>query len=62
LRQSESKAASLRYGGARAKLLPLRSDARPDLARVGRIMNERLREIDALYKLVRDRGGKDNEQ
>jgi hypothetical protein len=25
-------------------------------------MNERLREIDALYKLVRDRGGKDDEQ
>jgi SAM-dependent methyltransferase len=33
-----------------------------DLERAGRIMNERLREIDALYKLVRDRGGKDTEQ
>jgi hypothetical protein len=30
-----------------------------DLERAGRIVNERLREIDALYKLVRDRGGKD---
>jgi hypothetical protein len=28
-----------------------------DLERAGRIVNERLREIDALYKLVRDRGG-----
>jgi len=33
-----------------------------DLERAGRIMNERLREIDALYKLVRNRGGKDTEQ
>ena len=33
-----------------------------DLERAGRIMNERLREIDALYKLVRDRGGKDTKQ
>ena len=33
-----------------------------DLERAGRIMNERLREIDALYKLVRDRGGNDNAQ
>jgi hypothetical protein len=33
-----------------------------DLERAGRIMNERLREIDALYKLVRDRGGKDTPQ
>ena len=33
-----------------------------DLERAGRIMNERLREIDALYKLVRDRGGKDTAQ
>jgi hypothetical protein len=33
-----------------------------DLERAGRIMNERLREIDALYKLVRDRGGKDPAQ
>jgi hypothetical protein len=30
-----------------------------DLERAARIMNERLREIDALYKLVRDRGEKD---
>jgi hypothetical protein len=30
-----------------------------DLERAGRIMSERLREIDALYKLVRDRSGKD---
>jgi hypothetical protein len=33
-----------------------------DLERAGRIVNERLREIDALYKLVRDRGAKDNGQ
>jgi hypothetical protein len=33
-----------------------------DLERAAKIMNERLREIDALYKLVRDRGGKDNER
>ena len=33
-----------------------------DLERAGRIVNERLREIDALYKLVRDRGGKDTTQ
>lgn len=35
------------------------SEIAADLERAGRIMNERLREIDALYKLVRDRGGKD---
>jgi hypothetical protein len=33
-----------------------------DLERAGRIMNERLREIDALYKLVRERGRKDSGQ
>jgi SAM-dependent methyltransferase len=33
-----------------------------DLERAARIMNERLREIDVLYKLVRDRGKKDTEQ
>jgi hypothetical protein len=45
---------------------PVRAASAPeiaaDLERAGRIMNERLREIDALHKLVRDRGGKDNEQ
>jgi hypothetical protein len=29
-----------------------------DLERVGKILNDRLRDIDALYKLVRDRGGR----
>jgi len=33
-----------------------------DLERAGRIMNERLRDMDALYKLILDRGGKDNAQ
>jgi hypothetical protein len=33
-----------------------------DLERAGRILNERLRDIDALYKLILDRGGKDNAQ
>ena len=33
-----------------------------DLERAGRIMSERLREVDVLYKLVCDRGAKDNEQ
>jgi SAM-dependent methyltransferase len=33
-----------------------------DLERASRIMNERLREIDALYKLVRDRRGKDTSE
>jgi len=31
----------------------------PDGSWAGRVLNERLREIDALYKLGRDRGGKD---
>jgi hypothetical protein len=53
---------------ARAPRTPLKAPAASapeiaaDLERAGRIMNERLREIDALHKLVRDRGGKDNEQ
>jgi SAM-dependent methyltransferase len=38
---------------------PSASEIAADLKRAGRIMNERLREIDALYKLVRDRRGKD---
>jgi hypothetical protein len=46
-------------GGARAASAP---EIAADLERAGRIMNERLREIDALYKLVRDRGGKVTEQ
>jgi len=43
-------------GGTTAASAP---EIAADLERAGRIMNERLREIDALYKLVRDRGGKD---
>jgi SAM-dependent methyltransferase len=43
-------------GGTAAASAP---EIAADLERAGRIMNERLREIDALYKLVRDRGGKD---
>jgi SAM-dependent methyltransferase len=42
-------------GGTAAASAP---EIAADLERAGRIMNERLREIDALYKLVRDRGGK----
>jgi SAM-dependent methyltransferase len=46
-------------GGATAASAP---EIAADLERAGRIMNERLREIDALYKLVRGRGGKDDAQ
>jgi SAM-dependent methyltransferase len=46
-------------GGTAAASAP---EIAADLERAGRIMNERLREIDALYKLVRDRGGKGNKQ
>jgi SAM-dependent methyltransferase len=46
-------------GGTAAASAP---EIAADLERAGRIMSERLREIDALYKLVRDRGGKDSEQ
>jgi hypothetical protein len=46
-------------GGTAAASAP---EIAADLERAGRIMNERLREIDALYKLVRDRSGKDSEQ
>jgi SAM-dependent methyltransferase len=46
-------------GGTAAASAP---EIAADLERAGRLMNERLREIDALYKLVRDRGAKDNEQ
>jgi hypothetical protein len=46
-------------GGTAAASAP---EIAADLERAGRIVNERLREIDALYKLVRDRGGKDNAQ
>jgi SAM-dependent methyltransferase len=46
-------------GGTAAASAP---EIAADLERAGRIMNERLREIDALYKLVRDRGGKDPAQ
>jgi SAM-dependent methyltransferase len=46
-------------GGTTAASAP---EIAADLERAGRIMSERLREIDALYKLVRDRGGKDSEQ
>jgi len=46
-------------GGTAAASAP---EIAADLERAGRIMNERLREIDALYKLVRDRGGKDTAQ
>jgi hypothetical protein len=46
-------------GGTTAASAP---EIAADLERAGRIMNERLREIDALYKLVRDRGGKDTAQ
>jgi hypothetical protein len=41
---------------------PSAAEIAADLERASRIMEERLREIDALYKLVRDRGAKDNEQ
>jgi len=43
-------------GGTAAASAP---EIAADLERAGRIMNERLREIEALYKLIRDRGGKD---
>jgi hypothetical protein len=43
-------------GGTAAASAP---EIAADLERAGRIMSERLREIEALYKLVRDRGGKD---
>ncbi len=43
-------------GGTTAASAP---EIAADLERAARIMTERLREIDALYKLVRDRGGKD---
>jgi SAM-dependent methyltransferase len=46
-------------GGTAAPSAP---EIAADLERAGRILNERLREIDALYKLVRDRGGKDDAQ
>jgi hypothetical protein len=46
-------------GGTAAASAP---EIAADLERAGRTMNERLREIDALYKLVRDRGGKDPAQ
>ena len=45
-------------GGTPAALAP---EIAADLERAGRIMNERLREIDALYKLVRNRGSKGTE-
>jgi len=41
---------------------PSAAEIAADLERAAKIMNKRLREIDALYKLVRDRGGKDTEQ
>jgi hypothetical protein len=37
---------------------PSAAEIAADLERAAKIMNERLREIDALYKLVRDRSGK----
>jgi SAM-dependent methyltransferase len=46
-------------GGTTAASAP---EIAADLERAGRIMNERLRDIDALYKLVRSRGGKDGAQ
>jgi hypothetical protein len=46
-------------GGTAAASAP---EISADLERAGRIMNERLREIDALYKLVHDRSGKDTGQ
>jgi hypothetical protein len=46
-------------GGTTAASAP---EIAADLERAGRIMNERLREIDALYKRVRDRRGKDTAQ
>jgi hypothetical protein len=33
-----------------------------DLERVAKILNDRLRDIDALYKLIRDRGGRSGDQ
>jgi hypothetical protein len=46
-------------GGTAAASAP---EIAADLERASRIMNERLREIDALYKLVRDRCGKDTSE
>jgi hypothetical protein len=38
------------------------SEIARDLERVAKILNDRLRDIDALYKLVRDRGGRSGDQ